>query len=116
MKAWLDDFNFHAKTEEELLTYLDEFFSICAEHNLFLSALKCKCFATKIRWCGRLISGTGYTMDPSRVEGLKDMCVPEPADELCQFVHCCRWMSVSIPDFLPRVASPVDMLEEAYKK
>lgn len=54
-------------------------------------------------------------MDPARIEGLRNMCTPETADGLCQFVHCCRWIAVSIPDFARRVAPLVDILEEAYR-
>lgn len=55
-------------------------------------------------------------MDPSRVEALKQMSLPETADELCEFVHCCRWMAVAIPDFVRRVAPLVALLESAYTK
>eukprot|EP00171_Calliarthron_tuberculosum_P023749 IDg23749t1 len=54
-------------------------------------------------------------MDPTRLEGLKDVSPPVTAAELCEFIHCCRWMSIAIPDFVKRVAPLNDVLEEAYK-
>ncbi len=116
MKAWLDDFNLHAKTEDEILNFLEKFFSICRDRGLFLSALKCNFFAKFFKWCGRIISGDGYSMDPSRLAGLKDMDSPRTADELAQFIYCCRWMSVCIPNFVHIVAPLHEILEEAYKK
>ncbi len=69
MKAWLDHFNLHAKTEEDILSFLEIVFEICRRRGLFLSALKCKFFAKSIKWCGRIISADEYTMDPSRLGG-----------------------------------------------
>lgn len=34
MKAWPDDFNFHAKPEEDFLRFLERFFQMCSEYNL----------------------------------------------------------------------------------
>ena len=116
MKAWLDDFNLFAKTENHLLQLLERFFAICKEKRLFLSAKKCEFFSSQIKWCGRIFSAKGYTMDPTNSESLRNMSEPKTADELCQFVHCCRWMSVVIPNFVQRVAPLVELLEAAYKK
>ena len=115
LKAWLDDFNLHAHSESELLHFLDRFFSICDQHGLFLSAVKSTFFSQSIRWCGRLISSDGYQLDPSRLTGLCNMHEPQTANELCEFVHCCRWMSLSIPDFSRTVAPLTGLLETAYR-
>ena len=45
----------------------------------------------------------GYEMDPSRIDWLKDLTMPETAGELCQYVHCCRWMATAIPPFNVRI-------------
>ena len=90
MKAWLDDFNLHEKTEDELLHALEKFFVTCSQYGLFLSALKCRFFAQEVRWCGGIISAKGVRMDPARVSGLQDLQTPVSAGELCQFIHCLR--------------------------
>ena len=41
---------------------------------------------------------------------------PRAAEELSQFLHCCRWMSVGIPDFAQCAAPLQEMLEQAYKR
>ena len=116
LKAWLDDFILHATSESGLLDGLDKCSSICQAKGLYLSARKCEFFCTTVKWCGRIISKDGFTMDPSRVDGLRDMQLPKTVDEVCEFVHCCRWMSIAIPDFAKRVAPLVALLEEAYTK
>ena len=115
-KAWLDDFSIHSETEDMLLSKLEEFFHICHVKRLWLSAMKCKLFKKKLRWCGRIISGEGYTMDPTNLSGLQDMHMPKTAAGLSQFIYCCRWMSMSIRNFAQRIGSLNDVLEEAYAK
>ena len=114
VKAWLDEFIIHAADEDELLNVLDQFLGICEEHGLFVSATKSELFTEKIKWCGRIVSGQGFAMDPSRTEALLDICQPENAPELGEFIHCTHWMSLAIPDYARRVAPLNDVLEEAY--
>ena len=114
MKAWLDDFNLHAGTKSQLLDALAKIFAICERRSLYLSARKCVLFAREIKWCGRLVSGTGYKIDPASLSGLKDMHLPATADELSQFLNCCKWMTLAIPQFVERTAALSELLEKAY--
>ena len=116
MKAWLDDFCLRSKEESALLSYLRTFFQICKEKGLYLSALKCKFFLKTLKWCGRIVTEHGYTLDPARLEGLKDMHAPETADELAQPIYCCRWMSIVIPEYARLIAPLNELLEEAYTR
>lgn len=90
LKVWLDDFNLHTMGETELLDLLARFFAICSEHGLFLSALKSVFFARSVKWCGRVICADGYTLDPARLQGLRNMNIPVTADELSEFIYCCH--------------------------
>ena len=55
-------------------------------------------------------------MDPARAEALKEMKLPQTAAELSDFVYCCRWMSIAIPNFAERVEPLTKILESAYAK
>lgn len=55
-------------------------------------------------------------MDPSKAEALRVMELPRSADELCQFVNCCRWVQLTIPNFHALALPLNDILERAYKK
>ena len=115
LKAWLDDFMLYAKNEEELLRLLEEFFRICKVHGLYLSAKKCEFFVREVKWCGRVVSKDGYRLDPLRLSALQEWDVPKTAGELCEFIHCCRWMSINIPAFTERVEVLNEVVENAYK-
>lgn len=116
VKVWIDDFNLHAFEEEQLLNVIERFVEIAAEHNLYISVKKSSFFAWSIIWCGRIIEKDGYRLDPSRAEGIRNMEEPQTTDELCQFVHCDRWMPSSIPDFGRTCAPLNELLEKAYDK
>ena len=55
-------------------------------------------------------------MDPSNMSGLRDMNILKTANELCEFVHCCRWMSLVIPNFAALIEPLTAVLESAYAK
>lgn len=55
-------------------------------------------------------------MDPRNIEAIENMYFQETADEVCQFLHCSRWMSCCIPDFHLKSQSLSEILEDAYKQ
>lgn len=116
LKAWLDDFCLHANDAGTLLSKLEVFFKICKERRLYLHARKCRFFDRKIKWCGRIITGEGFQMDPARLAGLQDIALPQTAEELAQFLYCCRWMSQVIPDFVGRIIPLTEILDSAYAR
>ena len=83
------------------------------ERNLFISTKKNHFFTKEVTWCGRKVSAEGYTMDPSRMDWLRELATREMAGDLCQYVHCCRWMKISIPAFQERVLPLTEVLELA---
>lgn len=87
MKSWVDDFILHAENEDELIDKIERFIEIAQEANLILSATKCNFFANSIRWCRRIIDGSGYKMDPRNMEGLQEMSEPKTAGELSELLH-----------------------------
>lgn len=116
LKAWLDDFSLHAESETKLLDTLEAFFHVCEDKGLFLSIKKSVFFSTSIKWCGRIISTDGHTMDPANIQSLREMEIPKTADELAQFIYCAWWMALAIPDFARWSGPLIDVLESAYTK
>lgn len=116
LKAWLDDFVLHCRTEEDLLDTLVIFFRVCRQSNLKVSIRKSKFFLRRVRWCGRIIDSEGVQFDPRNLSGLLGIQLPRTAAELCEYVHCLQWMASSMPDFASRIAPLKEILEEAYSK
>lgn len=116
IKSWIDDFLLYAKTEEELLRLLEQFFEICRTYRLKVSIKKSTFFALSVKWCGRIWSRNGVKFNPSNAEGLANMTDPKTAAELSQVVNCLQWMSIAIPKFAERVGPLRKILEKAYKR
>ena len=96
---WLDDILVYSKSIEDILTALDELFSVCAEYNLKLSPAKCELYQTKVKFCGKIISGAGTHQDPDRIKALLNMPPPKNAADLQQYLCALNWMRHYIPDF-----------------
>jgi hypothetical protein len=77
VKVWLDDVLGYARNEKELSD-------------------KCNFFRKSVKWCGRVISASGTTHCPMRIEGLVGMELPKTAADLQQFLCACNWMRASI--------------------
>lgn len=110
----IDDFIIHTKTESDLLQQLREFFEICRQHNLYLSTKKRSFYEKEVKWCGRIIDSPGYRKDPSNFQAMRNLKYPQTVDELCQFIHCCRWMSTNICNFHFLIMPLDQVLKEAY--
>jgi Reverse transcriptase (RNA-dependent DNA polymerase)/RNase H-like domain found in reverse transcriptase len=113
--AWLDDILLHAVTELELLTHFRALFLIFRQYNIMLHPGKCSIYATKLRWCGRILSATGFCFDPRRVQGLRDMEPSSTCAELQQFVCARNWMRTSLQMFAQLIAPLQAILERVYQ-
>lgn len=96
------------------MEHLNTLLSICREYNLKVSATKGQFFQTKVKCCGRIIDESGYQLDPLNVDAIRNMGVPSTADKLCQFIHCCGWMSHCTPNSHKISQLLSNILEEAY--
>lgn len=82
IKSWIDDFTGHAKSEQELLNYLEALVAMCTHHDLRLSGKHSSLYTKKARWCGRIVDSDGYTLDPQNMDTIRDMTAPSTAAEL----------------------------------
>lgn len=113
---WLGDILIHDKTLNDLIDTLDLFFRLCRRYNLKLQANNCKLFFTKVRCCGRIISGEIVEMDPSRPQALPDMPFPSMGEKWQQFVFADSWIRSCIPQFAKTIAPLADHLEFHYQQ
>lgn len=116
MLQWLDDFLFHASSEEKLLKILERFFELCAEANLKVHAKTISLFSHDVHFVGRIVDKNGIRFDPRRLESLKSMKIPEVGSDLQQFICTANWVRSSIPNFSTIVAPLHQLLEDCYKK
>ena len=112
----MDDCTFHADTQSGLLDILEVAFGLCSNYGLKLHARKCKLFLQEVKWCGRIINGSGIKLDPGRLDTLLNMQTPNNGSELQQFLCAANWMCMAIPQYTKTVAVLSDLLECIYSK
>jgi hypothetical protein len=74
--AWIDDLLGYSKTKEDLLAALGRVLAICAKRGLKLNPKKCVFYQTAVKWCGRIVSGSGVRHDPARISALQALPAP----------------------------------------
>lgn len=73
-------------------------------------------YTKEVKLCDRIIDSAGYKLYPKNMEAIRAVEDPVAAAELCHFIHCCGWMSTSIPDFHRRMHPLDNILKEACKQ
>lgn len=110
-KTRIDDLTMFTKTEPNLREYLGRFLVICNTHILYLSAKNSVLYTKEVKRCGRIIDSEEKKLHPRNIDTMRFMKDPINAAELRQLIHCCRWVSTSIPDFLKGM-QPLDNAPE----
>ena len=100
---WIDDLLCYAETPEVLLDSLKIVFTKCREYNIRLSPEKTQLGLTEIKWCGRIISGSGIRYNPTMIQGLIDLKLPQTASELQHLLTASNWLRISLPNYAETV-------------
>ncbi|KAE9042606.1 hypothetical protein PR002_g3826 [Phytophthora rubi] len=97
--VWIDDLLLFAKTPEEYLAKLREFFAVLRARRLKLNAKKCLLFSKQVTWCGKVVDGEGIRHSPERLEALVNLPLPPTAAALQQFLCAANWLRDSMVDY-----------------
>ncbi|POM72870.1 Hypothetical protein PHPALM_10354 [Phytophthora palmivora] len=114
--VWIDDVLLYATTPRAFLENLSKFFSILRQRNLKLNAKKCKLFARRVKWCGKVIDGEGVEHDPERLAALQKMPLPPTGAALQHFLCALNWLRDSMIDFARTVAPLQEKLEHVMRE
>eukprot|EP00644_Phytophthora_capsici_P012184 jgi/Phyca11/119395/e_gw1.38.469.1 len=109
--VWIDDVLLFAHTAGAYLENLEKFLAILRERRLKLNARKCKLFAKRVKWCGKLIDGTGVEHDPERLAALQQMPLPPTGAALQHFLCALNWLRDSMVDYARTTAPLQEKLE-----
>ena len=97
--VWVDDLLGYSQTIDEMMSNLRLLFTRVRQFNVKLSPKKSTLITKEIQWCGRLINAKGIRFDPSMIQGLRDMEVPQTASQLQQLLCGANWLRVSLPGY-----------------
>lgn len=113
---WVDDILAHAATPQGLLQSLEHTFKSCRDRKICLSARKCDLFLKQVTWCGRTISSEGVGFDPSYIQGVFDLELPQTVGDLQQFICGMNWVRSTIPNYNTHMAILLNCLKDISAK
>lgn len=110
-QPYLDDNLVHSPSFEDHIEHLRTVLQRYQEHGVKLSPRKCEVLKRKVRFLGWVVSGQGYTMDPSEVapvQALKEKA-PTTVGELRRVMGFLSYYRTYIPNF-SKIAQPLYQL------
>jgi hypothetical protein len=74
--VFLDDILIYSRTEEDHLRHIRRVLEKLRKHQLFARYLKCDWAMMKVDFLGHIVSKEGISVDPSKIESVKDWPIP----------------------------------------
>ena len=97
--VFLDDALIHGGTFDEHLKYIYSFLYAMEEQKLHLSAPKTQFMRPQCNYLGHVLSHNGVSVQPERVEALKNWPVPHSTTDVRAFLVFCVYLRGHIDDF-----------------
>jgi len=113
--VYLDDIIVFGNTREECLSNLERVMDRLRSYNLRLKPKKCKFFRLSVEYLGRIVSGSGVSADPGKLEAVASWSTPENAKEVRSFLGFCSYYRDFIPGFAA-VSAPLQALVVGKRK
>ena len=111
MVVFVDDILVYSKSKEEHEDHLRIFLQALREHRLYAKFSKCKFYLTEVRLLGHVISASGVSVDPKKVEEVMSWERPRSVFEICSFLGLAWYYRRFIQDF-SRPAAPMTRLTQ----
>ena len=109
--VYLDDVIVIGKTFKDHLEKLKEVLTIIHGAQLKLSPKKCSLFQKEVQYLGHLVSAAGVSMDPKKVDTVRDWPVPKNKHEVRSLLGLCSYYRRFVKSFAT-IAKPLHELTE----
>ena len=108
---FIDDILIYSKDEEEHAEHLRIVLQTLRREKLYAKLSKCEFWLKSVAFLGHIVSGEGITVDPSKVQAVKDWPVPKSATEIRSFLGLAGYYRRFVQDF-SRIAGPLTKLTQ----
>ena len=99
VKIFVDDIIIHSKNVSEHSSHLKSVFEILRKNQLYCKPSKCSFYAPEIEFCGFIISSSGVSTIPEKVQTVKDWPIPQNAHDIKSFLGMIGFYQKFIPRF-----------------
>ena len=97
--VYLDDVIVLGTDFDNTLSYLRKVFVRFHEHNVKLKPRKCSFFKEEVEFLGKLVSGSGVSISPDKLQAVEQWPTPSNAKELLSFLGFMNYHRNHIKDF-----------------
>ena len=97
--VFVDNILIYSQYEEEHEDHLRIVLQALREHQLYAKFSKCEFWLTEVRFLGHLVSDSGVSVDPEKVEAVLSWERPKSVFEICNFLGLEVYYKRFIKDF-----------------
>ena len=99
MVAFIDDILIYSKTEEEHEDHLRIVLQALREHQLYAKFSKWEFWLTEVKFLGHVVSASGVSVDPEKVEAVMSWERPKSVFKIHSFLGLVGYHRKFIEDF-----------------
>ena len=107
--VFVDDILIYSQSEWEHEYQLRIVLQLLREHQLYAKFSKCEFWLTEVRFLGHVVSASGMSVDPEKVEAVMSWDRPKSVFEIRSFLGLAGYYKRFIEDF-SRLAAPMTRL------
>jgi len=111
---YLDDCMIFSKTAEEHLEHVRLVLEAFDQHNFKVKLTKCTWASSMTKFLGYIVSDTGISVDPAKVQAMVDWPIPASVTEVRRFLGFCNFYRKFIRNY-SGIAAPLTELTSALK-
>ena len=112
---FIDDILVYSKDKEEHEQHLRKVLQILRENQLYAKFSKCEFWLEKVSFLGHFISKEGVSIDPAKIEAVRDWPAPKNVTEVRSFLGLAGYYRRFVKDF-SKIARPMTNLMKKNEK